>query len=183
MAEDLTWEIFRDTLIEQAEQGVDYFTIHAGVLMRYIPMTARRVTGIVSRGGRPKRLAADEIRPGERSYDIGSETRAEFIREIRRARTVVWNGPLGVVEAKPYQGGTIAVARAISARGRHAVIGGGDTVAFLNRLGMLARFGYVSTGGGAMLAYLAGERLPALEALKGSSAKCKAQSAKPTRQA
>ena len=50
-AEDLTWEIFKDTLIEQAEQGVDYFTIHAGVLLRYIPMTAKRVTGIVSRGG------------------------------------------------------------------------------------------------------------------------------------
>ena len=50
-AEDLTWEIFRDTLIEQAEQGVDYFTIHAGVLLRYIPMTAKRITGIVSRGG------------------------------------------------------------------------------------------------------------------------------------
>ncbi len=50
-AEDLTWEIFRDTLIEQAEQGVDYFTIHAGVLLRYVPMTANRVTGIVSRGG------------------------------------------------------------------------------------------------------------------------------------
>lgn len=51
VAEDLTWEIFRDTLIEQAEQGVDYFTIHAGVLLRYVPMTANRVTGIVSRGG------------------------------------------------------------------------------------------------------------------------------------
>jgi len=50
-AEDLTWEIFRDTLIEQAEQGVDYFTIHAGVLLRYVPMTAKRMTGIVSRGG------------------------------------------------------------------------------------------------------------------------------------
>ena len=51
VAEDLTWEIFRDTLIEQAEQGVDYFTIHAGVLLRYVPMTAKRLTGIVSRGG------------------------------------------------------------------------------------------------------------------------------------
>ncbi len=50
-AEDLTWEIYRDTLIEQAEQGVDYFTVHAGVLLRYIPMTAKRLTGIVSRGG------------------------------------------------------------------------------------------------------------------------------------
>ncbi len=51
IAEDLTWEVFRDTLIEQAEQGVDYFTIHAGVLLRYVPLTAERVTGIVSRGG------------------------------------------------------------------------------------------------------------------------------------
>ena len=50
-AEDLTWEVYRDTLIEQAEQGVDYFTIHAGVLLRYVPLTAKRVTGIVSRGG------------------------------------------------------------------------------------------------------------------------------------
>src|SRR5665647_2987642 len=50
-AEELTWDIFRETLIEQAEQGVDYFTIHAGVLLRYVPLTARRVTGIVSRGG------------------------------------------------------------------------------------------------------------------------------------
>jgi phosphomethylpyrimidine synthase len=51
IAEDLTWELYRDTLIEQAEQGVDYFTVHAGVLLRYVPMTARRMTGIVSRGG------------------------------------------------------------------------------------------------------------------------------------
>ena len=51
VAEDLSWEVFRDTLIEQAEQGVDYFTIHAGVLLPYVPMTVDRVTGIVSRGG------------------------------------------------------------------------------------------------------------------------------------
>ncbi|XNM50488.1 phosphomethylpyrimidine synthase ThiC [Escherichia coli] len=51
IAEDLTWEVFRDTLLEQAEQGVDHFTIHAGVLLRYVPMTAKRLTGIVSRGG------------------------------------------------------------------------------------------------------------------------------------
>src|SRR5690625_7632758 len=51
VAEHLTWEVFRDTLIEQAEQGVDYFTIHAGVRLHYVPLTAQRVTGIVSRGG------------------------------------------------------------------------------------------------------------------------------------
>src|ERR1700739_768893 len=51
IAEDLSWEIFRETLIEQAQQGVDYFTIHAGVLLAYVPLTAKRLTGIVSRGG------------------------------------------------------------------------------------------------------------------------------------
>ncbi len=51
VADDLNWEVFRDTQIEQAEQGVDYFTIHADVLLRYVPMTAKRMTGIVSRGG------------------------------------------------------------------------------------------------------------------------------------
>ena len=50
-AEDLNWNVFKETLIEQAEQGVDYFTIHAGVLLRYVPLTANRLTGIVSRGG------------------------------------------------------------------------------------------------------------------------------------
>jgi phosphomethylpyrimidine synthase len=59
-AEELTWEIFRDTLIEQAEQGVDYFTIHAGVLLRYIPLTANRMTGIVS----PRRLDHGQVVPG-----------------------------------------------------------------------------------------------------------------------
>lgn len=51
IAEDLTWEVFKETLLEQAEQGVDYWTIHAGVLLRYVPMTVKRMTGIVSRGG------------------------------------------------------------------------------------------------------------------------------------
>jgi len=51
VAEDLCWDVYRDTVIEQAEQGVDYMTVHAGVLLRYVPLTARRVTGIVSRGG------------------------------------------------------------------------------------------------------------------------------------
>ena len=51
IVENITWELFRETLIEQAEQGVDYFTIHAGLLLKYIPLTAKRITGIVSRGG------------------------------------------------------------------------------------------------------------------------------------
>jgi phosphomethylpyrimidine synthase len=71
IAEDLTWEVFRDTLIEQAEQGVDYFTIHAGVRLPYIPMTAKRVTGIVSAAAR--------------SWPSGAwRTTASFLYEVRR---------------------------------------------------------------------------------------------------
>ncbi|RMG56121.1 MAG: phosphomethylpyrimidine synthase ThiC [Acidobacteria bacterium] len=84
--EELTWEIFRDTLIEQAEQGVDYFTIHAGVLLRYIPLTARRVTGIVSRGG--SILAAWCLAHHEENFLY---THFEEICEIMRAYDVAFS--------------------------------------------------------------------------------------------
>ena len=84
--EELTWEVFRDTLIEQAEQGVDYFTIHAGVLLRYVPLTARRVTGIVSRGG--SILAAWCLAHHQENFLY---TRFEEICEIMRAYDVAFS--------------------------------------------------------------------------------------------
>ncbi|MCH8544066.1 MAG: phosphomethylpyrimidine synthase ThiC [Alcanivorax sp.] len=86
VAEDLTWEIFRDTLIEQAEQGVSYFTIHAGVLLRYVPMTAKRVTGIVSRGG--SIMAKWCLAHHEESFLY---TRFEEICEIMKAYDVTFS--------------------------------------------------------------------------------------------
>ena len=75
-AEELTWEVYRDTLIEQAEQGVDYFTVHAGVLLRFIPLTARRMTGIVSRGGSIMAKVVPGASPGKFSlYPVGSDLR------------------------------------------------------------------------------------------------------------
>jgi len=85
-AEDLTWEIYRDTLIEQAEQGVDYFTIHAGVLLRYVPMTAKRMTGIVSRGG--SIMAKWCLAHHEESFLY---TRFEEICEIMKAYDVAFS--------------------------------------------------------------------------------------------
>jgi len=85
-AEDLTWEIYRDTLIEQAEQGVDYFTIHAGVLLRYVPLTARRMTGIVSRGG--SIMAKWCLAHHEESFLY---TRFEEICEIMKAYDVAFS--------------------------------------------------------------------------------------------
>ena len=90
-----------------------------------------------------------------------------FRRELRNARTIIWNGPLGLVEMPAFQKGTLGLVRAIvQSRGR-SIVGGGDTIAWLEERGLLKRFDYVSTGGGAMLAYLAGEKLPGLEALRG----------------
>jgi phosphomethylpyrimidine synthase len=85
-AEELSWEVYRDTLIEQAEQGVDYFTIHAGVRLRYVPLTARRVTGIVSRGG--SIMAAWCLAHHEESFLY---TRFEEICEIMRAFDVAFS--------------------------------------------------------------------------------------------
>src|ERR1700747_730284 len=85
-AEELTWEIYRDTLIEQAEQGVDYFTIHAGVLLRYIPLTAKRMTGIVSRGG--SIMAKWCLAHHEESFLY---TRFEDICEIMKAYDVAFS--------------------------------------------------------------------------------------------
>ena len=80
--EDLTWELFRDTVVEQAEQGVDYMTIHAGVLLRYVPLTAKRVTGIVSRGG--SILAAWCLAHHQENFLYTPLRRA--VRDLRRLR-------------------------------------------------------------------------------------------------
>ena len=93
-AEELTWEIFRDTLIEQAEQGVDYFTIHAGVLLRYIPLTAKRVTGIVS----PRRLDPRQVVPGPspgelRLHALGRDLRDHGRLRRRRSASATACGP------------------------------------------------------------------------------------------
>lgn len=98
--------------------------------------------------------------------DIGRETITRFKEVISSAKTVVWNGPMGVFEEPAYANGTIEVARAIISGSAFSVVGGGDTVAALDELGLLEQISFVSTGGGAMLDFLAGKTLPGLEALE-----------------
>ncbi|MDP3727036.1 MAG: phosphoglycerate kinase [bacterium] len=121
---------------------------------------------VVVRTTQYRNIPVTLVEPRDRIVDIGPKTQARFQRILGSARTVVWNGPLGLAEEKRYAGGTLAVARALARHRGSVLVGGGDTVAFLGRTRLLARFKYVSTGGGAMLAYLAGEKLPGLEALK-----------------
>jgi phosphoglycerate kinase len=108
---------------------------------------------------------------GERmGLDIGPETTALYARQIRDAKTVVWNGPMGVFEMDPFAAGTLGVANAVAEVNGTTIIGGGDSVAAVNKAGVADRITHISTGGGASLEFLAGERLPGVEALPNKSA-------------
>ena len=105
------------------------------------------------------------IPDGQVGLDVGPKTRAAFAAEIARAKTVFWNGPLGLFEVAPYDQGTLAAARAIAEARCFSVVGGGDSVAAVTRLGLADRFSHVSTGGGASLEFLSGLTLPGVAAL------------------
>ncbi len=98
-------------------------------------------------------------------FDIGPKTLDEYISTIEGAKIVIWNGPMGVFEDERFSAGTDAIAEAVANSGALKYIGGGDTIAAVNKLGLLDKFDFVSTGGGAMLEFLAGNKLPGLEAL------------------
>jgi len=99
------------------------------------------------------------------SLDIDEKTVEMFCKKIRQANTILWNGPFGRFEDKNYEKGTLALAEAIIETDVFSVVGGGETIEFLNKKGMIEKFSHISTGGGAMLSYLAGEELPGLKAL------------------
>jgi len=110
-------------------------------------------------------VAAEAIPDGFLALDIGPETRAAFAAAVARARTLFWNGPLGVFERPPFDAGTRAVAEALAGCPGFTLIGGGETVAAAHQAGVADRLGHVSTGGGASLEFLAGRQLPGVVAL------------------
>jgi phosphoglycerate kinase len=117
----------------------------------------------------PHRTAsADDIAAGEAIFDIGPETSAAFAAVIADAHTVVWNGPMGLFERKPFDAGTRAVADAVAASDSYSVVGGGDSVAALHESGQADKIDHISTGGGASLELLEGRVLPGVAALEES---------------
>jgi phosphoglycerate kinase len=98
-------------------------------------------------------------------FDIGPETEILFKNVIKGAKTIIWNGPMGLFEKKDFASGSEAVARAVAESEAYSIIGGGETICLIDGMGLLDKFSHVSTGGGAMLKFLAGEKLPGIEAL------------------
>ncbi len=115
-----------------------------------------------------KTIPVEFTNAGLVGLDIGVETIAIFSRALKGAKTIVWNGPMGMFEEKPFDEGTIAIAKAVAAateEGATSIVGGGDSVAAINQAGLTGKISHISTGGGATLEFLAGDVLPGVAAL------------------
>jgi phosphoglycerate kinase len=112
-----------------------------------------------------KVVPADAVPDGWLGLDIGPETRAAYAEKIAAARTIFWNGPMGVFEWEPFAAGTEAVARAMAEASAWSVVGGGDSVRAVQQLGLADQISWVSTGGGAALEFLEGKELPGVAAI------------------
>jgi phosphoglycerate kinase len=113
-----------------------------------------------------KTLPVNEIPDGWMGLDVGPATRKAFGESVARAKIVLWNGPMGVFEMKPFAEGTLAMARALAASKGTTIVGGGDSVAAVTQMGLADKITHVSTGGGASLEFLAGDPLPGVACLK-----------------
>ena len=117
-------------------------------------------------GARSKVVRNDEIPPDWVCLDIGPESVRRFSEEILKGKTIVWNGPMGVFEMKPFSEGTFAIAKAVADASGFSIVGGGDSVAAVNQAGVADRISHISSGGGASLEFLEGKKLPGIEALR-----------------
>jgi phosphoglycerate kinase len=115
-----------------------------------------------------KTIPIEFTNAGHAGMDIGIETIALFANALHDAKTIIWNGPMGVFEEPPFDQGTIGIARAVAEaadRGATVIVGGGDSVAAVTQAGVADRITHISTGGGATLEFLAGKELPGVAAL------------------
>jgi phosphoglycerate kinase len=123
---------------------------------------------MVENAGETEQFPACEVREGMKILDIGPETIVNYKNALRHAKTVIWSGPLGMFEKKPFEKGTLYIASFISGLEAKTLVGGGDSISAMQKLNMAERMTHISTGGGAFVNYITKERFPGIEALKES---------------
>jgi phosphoglycerate kinase len=122
----------------------------------------------MDQGSKASNVRRDAIPADQAMFDIGRDSQASYSRAIASAKTILWNGPMGVFETPPFDAGTRAIAQAMAEatkRGATTIVGGGDSAAAVAEAGLESRMSHVSTGGGASLEFLEGKVLPGVDAL------------------
>jgi len=161
LVEDSMLQTALETKKRAEEKGIEFLlpTDHQ-VVDSYEPIKGDKIVA--------KTIPIEFTNLGLAGMDIGVETVAQFSAALQDARMIVWNGPMGVFEEPPFDEGTIGIAHAVAEaadRGAVVIVGGGDSVSAVTRAGVADRITHISTGGGATLEFLAGEKLPGVEAL------------------
>ncbi|MFO7264928.1 MAG: phosphoglycerate kinase [Limnochordales bacterium] len=148
-------ELAKELMAEAKQRGVTFLLpVDVVVADKFAPDAARKVVDV------------SEIPADWQGLDIGPKTRKLFAKEISRAKTIVWNGPMGVFEWEPFAEGTAEIARAMAESDAVTIVGGGDSAAAVEKFGLADKMSHVSTGGGASLEFLEGKELPGVAVLK-----------------
>lgn len=157
-----------DSLVEEDKIGVAQEILDEATrrFIRVVLPTDLVVTDSLDSPSRIENVAVDAVPPGTMAVDVGEASRRAISEALDTAKTILWNGPLGVFEKSPFDSGTVAVAATVGMSSAFTVIGGGETVAAARQAGILDDLDHVSTGGGASLEFLAGKILPGIAVLE-----------------
>lgn len=147
-------DLAKELLKKATEKGVKIF----------LPMDAI-VAEEMTEDSPSKTISINDFTPDEKAFDIGARTVSVFVEEIKKSKTIVWNGPMGVFEIKQFANGTFDIAKALSEVDAITIIGGGDSASAIEKSGYKDKVTHVSTGGGASLEFLEGKNLPGIEAI------------------
>jgi phosphoglycerate kinase len=162
MGYDVGDSLLEPDLVTQARELIEQAEDENKTFMLPIDIVAAQ---ILEPGAQSTLFPADAIPPGFKGVDIGPETIKRFQQKIHTAKTILWNGPMGIFEIPDFSKGTFDIARKIADSKAISVVGGGDSVAAINKSGVAAKITHISTGGGASLEYLEGKELPGIAAL------------------
>lgn len=156
------------SLVEEDKTGLAKETLEKAAAkgVKLLLPTDLVVAETVSPEAAHKTVAKDQVPSDWAAVDIGPDSARVFADAVREANTIVWNGPMGIFEMAPYALGTEAVAKAVAEAGGTSIVGGGDSVAAVKKMGVSDRISHISTGGGASLEFLEGKELPGIKALE-----------------